>query len=325
LATAWYEGKQKRVRPWTARGYRDALDHIWLPLFSSWKIGAVGADEIAHAVRGLEAEGLRYVDPDRPRRPLSPSSIVNALKPLTQTLALAVRRKLIGTNPVKTLTSDKRPRQAEPRAVFEWSDEQISKLLVASAQLCERPEARHDHTLLLKLAIYCGPRLGELLGLCWRCVDFDGAVMVIEQQHTILRTVTEPKTRHGVRRIPLTRSIVTLLKAHKARAFAVGHAKPDDFVFCWRDGRPLQRRLVQQHFGRARDLAGLPGSVRFHDLRHCFVSVAVARGVPAHVVSATAGHSDLNTTLGTYQHLFSREAAEQAFREAMDAASGGEA
>jgi hypothetical protein len=96
-AEQWYASKH-RLRAWTKRAYRDALDNVLIPRFGSWKLAAIDADSIARLIRDLEREGLHAVDPERPVRPLSASSIENYLKPLSGTLGLAVRRGLIASN-----------------------------------------------------------------------------------------------------------------------------------------------------------------------------------------------------------------------------------
>jgi integrase len=48
---------------------------------------------------------------------------------------------------------------------------------------------------------------------------------------------------------------------------------------------------------------GLPARLRFHDLRHTAVSIALAKGVPPVDVARWVGHSDPGATLRTYAHV----------------------
>ena len=43
--------------------------------------------------------------------------------------------------------------------------------------------------------------------------------------------------------------------------------------------------------------------IRLHDLRHSAISLLIAKGVPASVVQAIAGHSSIKTTIDTYTHI----------------------
>jgi integrase len=71
-----------------------------------------------------------------------------------------------------------------------------------------------------------GLRLGELLGLQWQDVDFDEGVIIVQRQWTKTHEFSVPKTAAGIRRVPLTEDMVTLLKGEKERAFSKGEAKP---------------------------------------------------------------------------------------------------
>jgi integrase len=317
LAETWLASKT-RIGARTRRNYRDALDLVHLPRFGDWRVASVDADAIAKLIRDLEREGLHAIDPKRPVRPLSSWAISNDLKPLAQTLDLAVRRGLIPSNPYRTLVADERPRKTEPKPAFEWSDEQIEALLTAAKKLAQRKDARYDYEPLLRTATHCGLRAGELTGLCWRHIDLDKAVLTVEQQFTQIGTIEPPKTKAGIRRVPLTPEMVSFFRTLK---LASKFSKEEDFVFSSANGTPLQHSNVgRRGFKPARNLAGLPEALRLHDLRHAFASRCAARGVPVNVLSEVMGHADIGITLRTYTHLYGRDQAEQSFRLAM---SGG--
>ena len=70
---------------------------------------------------------------------------------------------------------------------------------------------------------------------------------------------------------------------------------------------------LPHQFQEACEKAGLP-VIRFHDLRHSFVSLLGEHGVDVAVVGKMIGHSTVTPTLNTYRHLF-----EKAQREAANA------
>jgi site-specific recombinase XerC len=47
-----------------------------------------------------------------------------------------------------------------------------------------------------------------------------------------------------------------------------------------------------------------PDPLRFHDLRHAFGSLLIARGVNVAFASRQLGHASVSTTLNLYTHLF---------------------
>lgn len=82
-------------------------------------------------------------------------------------------------------------------------------------------------------------------------------------------------------------------------------------VFCQPDGRPLDgRSLVRWHFKRLLKKAGLPTTIRFHDLRHTFVSRALQAGANVRAVSELAGHHDPGFTVKRYAHAFDEDKKE---------------
>jgi integrase len=315
VAEEWLASKRK-LRPWTRRSYRAALDLVLIPRFGHLKIGAVSTSLIASLIRDLEAKGLNAIDSKRPVRPLSQAAIDNYLKPLSGTLRFAVSKGLVGTNAYLALTSDERPdTDAGRRATYEWSDEEIKAVLDASEIRGRARESQYDYSPLIRLAIYTGLRLGELLGLRWCDLDFEAAVLHVRQQWTRVSELAPPKTKKGVRRVPLSADLVAFLRKHK---LASKFSTDEDFVFASKTGGPLAHRNVQRRaWEPVRKLAELPDHVTFHDLRHAFASVAASREVPVTVLSGIMGHSDVGVTQRVYIHLFGREHAEEAFRKAM--------
>jgi integrase len=102
---------------------------------------------------------------------------------------------------------------------------------------------------------------------------------------------------------------VDALRGHLART----PARPDGLVFAAAQGGALNRSRVSQHFKRALAAAGLPPTVRFHDLRHAAASAALAGGADVVAVSRNLGHSRVSQTLDTYAHAHAaglRKAAE---------------
>lgn len=306
-AEQWYESKH-RLRPWTRKQYRAVLDNELLPRFGHLKLGQIDAELVASFIRSLEGRGL------------SPSTIGNYLLPLSGTFAFAVRRNLTGVNPCSRLTPDDRPAKAEPRKAHEWSDDDIAALLESSELIAGRSGSQYDYSPLLHAAVFTGLRLGELLGLQWQDVEFEASVLHVRRQYSRTGELAEPKTPKACRRVPLTPKMVALLKKHKV---ASRHSQEANFVFASNTGGPLSHRNVQRRgFEAARDLAQLPRTITFHNLRHAFASLAAHRGVPLNVLSEVMGHTNVGVTQKVYVHLYGRATAEAAFRAAMAVEAG---
>jgi integrase len=79
-------------------------------------------------------------------------------------------------------------------------------------------------------------------------------------------------------------------------------------------GRPLSPRMVTRVFRRYADRAGLPGTIRLHDLRHTAITNAISQGEDILLVAAFAGHAKTSTTVDVYSHLLPKRAHEAARR-----------
>jgi integrase len=73
-------------------------------------------------------------------------------------------------------------------------------------------------------------------------------------------------------------------------------------VFATPWGTPLQRKVVHGAFKRALRRAGLPASVRLHDLRHAAATIVIAAGVDVPAAAAMLGHSQNSTTMNVHAH-----------------------
>ena len=73
-------------------------------------------------------------------------------------------------------------------------------------------------------------------------------------------------------------------------------------MFCTGVGTPLIRRNVTRDFKAALRRAGLPATIRFHDLRHAHATLMLRAGVPLKVASGRLGHGSVAITADLYQH-----------------------
>jgi len=76
----------------------------------------------------------------------------------------------------------------------------------------------------------------------------------------------------------------------------------DDLLFAMPDGRPYHPdRFARVFIERGRAL-GLP-TIRVHDLRHTWATLALGAGVHPRVVQERLGHSSISVTLDIYSHV----------------------
>lgn len=243
-------------------------------------------------------------------RGLSPRTVKQVHAVLHRALDRAVRWGLISRNPADAVDLPRGPRP-EMQVL---TPEQVRVFLDA---------ARDDRLYALyALAVTCGPRQGELLGLPWDAVNFEAGTITIRQQLIWPKRgqpyLEEPKTAAGRRTFSAPKLVLEALKAHRRRQaeerLRLGEAWQNrwNLVFTTPIGTPLQpSNLVNRSFHPLLERAGLP-RVRFHDLRHTAASLMAAQGVPPDVVRRILGHSSITITYDVYAHVFPQALEEAA-------------
>lgn len=162
-----------------------------------------------------------------------------------------------------------------------YSPEEVHALVRASA-------VKQDGALFLTAAM-TGLRMGELLALRWRDVDFATQTVRVTASYTA-GTLGTPKSGLG-RAVPLVDEVAQALARLGKRKRWIG---PDDLVFVGTAGGYLDGSALRRRYKKARDAAGLR-PLRFHDLRHTFGSVAIRTADPREL-QEWMGHSDFSTT-----------------------------
>jgi integrase len=214
------------------------------------------------------------------------------------------------TNPA--LAADVR-REPHPGVLIYYSPAEVEAIATALTEGSRRTRMQdrspdqitldEQDAELVRVAAYTGLRLGELLALRWRDVDFASSVLTISRG---MSAGIETTTKSGrVRRVPLPAQASDALQRLAGRP---DFTAPPELVFVDVRGRPLNSVTVRKHFKQARDAVGAR-PLRFHDLRHTYGSLLAAAGIDLVTIKETMGHSALSTT-GRYLHA--RPASEQA-------------
>jgi integrase len=236
---------------------------------------------------------------------------------------LAVERGQLADNPVAKVA---KRAEADPAEIITYTPAQV----VDIARRLERGEhrrtrmpadgahARAEHAawralenqqdaVAVLLAAFCGLRLGELLALRWRDVLWTSERLHVQRSYA-QGVETSTKGRRG-RVVPLSEQAAQALARLSQREH---FTKAGDLVLCTAtgehvDGSALRRRYKAARDAAIRDAPDMP-ALRFHDLRHCFGTMAAA-GFDLVNVQAMMGHRDLSTT---QRYLHARPAVEDA-------------
>lgn len=117
----------------------------------------------------------------------------------------------------------------------------------------------------------------------------------------------DTKTPKSRRTLALARRCVTTLREQQTRQaadrLAAGLLWQDhNLVFASTIGTPLDDHNVRRQFRKITDAAGLGATWVPRELRHTFVSLLSAHGVPVEAIALLAGHNQTATTELVYRH-----------------------
>jgi integrase len=109
-----------------------------------------------------------------------------------------------------------------------------------------------------------------------------------------------PKSRKGIREVPLSPALVSELPRHLA---SLPPGSPDDLAFPSKAGTLLQYpNMLRRVLRPAAEEAGAAWA-GFHTFRHTYASLMIAAGVNIVTLSELMGHGDPAFTLRVYAHL----------------------
>ncbi len=197
----------------------------------------------------------------------------------------AMKLGAITSNPVALVDRPGRVRNRQTLATSRFlRPVEVHALVRAAAEVNEQD------AVIFMVAAFCGLRLGELLDLRWRAVNFAGSAIHVES--SFVRDVSgTPKSGAG-RVVPMAPEVAQALAAHSQR----GPVRSDaDLVFSGTRGGHVDANKLRLRYYAALERAGVQ-RVRIHDLRHTFGTVCAAKGIPQTTIKEWMGHADLATT-----------------------------
>jgi len=227
----------------------------------------------------------------------SPRTVNLTLTVLSAALDAAVKGRLIARNPVLLVSRPRPETRVEGQA---WTAAQCATFLTQASQ--QRESALWRLTMM-------GLRRGEVLGLRWSDVDLDKGLIHVRQARVLeggVVVVNPPKTKAGIRSLPIPAEVVEDLKALRtkqvAERLAHGSYRDPELVAVDTIGRGLRPEWYSDEFHRISAAAELP-RIRLHDARHSAASLMAALGIPASIAAECLGHDPV-VYMRTYVHNY---------------------
>ena len=164
----------------------------------------------------------------------------------------------------------------------------------------------YEHYLFISFWVLfmTGMRIGEAAALLWSDIDFDTGLLSITKTMYYKSMddfkPVEPKTQASVRTIYVDADTIRELKAWQEVQKKV--LKNCGYVLSY-NGIPTSKHTLPRALEKLAELAGVH-RIKIHALRHSHASLLISMGENPLLIKERLGHEKIQTTLGTYGHLY---------------------
>lgn len=217
----------------------------------------------------------------------------------------AIANGYIASNPVENTKKYRRPKTN----MKILRKEELKKLLYVTQN--------GSWYLEILLAVFCGLRKGEILGLKFSDYNEEMQTIKINRQLSIEYSIKEneftiesrkykernPKTENSYRTLRVPKVIAEEIQKRKLK---IDYNKSElkdyvdnDYISCQKNGLPHSATSLNVYLNRICSKNGI-GKITVHSLRHVFATTLMEQKVALPKISALLGHSSIHTTYDYY-------------------------
>lgn len=152
-----------------------------------------------------------------------------------------------------------------------------------------------NYHLITLIASTCGLRIGEIIGLTWKNVDFENSTLKITKQWKLNEKgefgFGELKSKNSYRDVPLPKKTKKELELFKATT----PTNIDNRIFNYKNTTSIASNLHREYIRLNFDIS-------IHELRHTYATNLIANGVKFKTAAQILGHS-VEMTMKVYSHV----------------------
>lgn len=182
-----------------------------------------------------------------------------------------------------------------------WTLEEFQKVI---SLLYKGDYYEHYLFICFWLLFTTGLRIGEAAALQWEDIDFESGIISVTKtlyyKSMNEYTFVDPKTSASIRTVVIDKDTIRELKDWMEVQKKV--LKDCNFVLSY-SGIPTSKHTLPKALEKLAGLAGVH-RIKIHALRHSHVALLISMGVNPLIVKDRLGHEKIQTTLGTYGHLY---------------------
>lgn len=310
--------KKNALKPTSYSAYTGWVNKYIIPHLGRYPLKDIRPDMVQSFVTKLVKEELAY------------GSIATIIQLLTGCLKQAEKNELIRCNPAINVIL---PPPSKKKREALTKEEQ-------KAFMAEAEQSYHGDVFLLILST--GLRLGEAMALKWEDIDFEKSILHVRRtqvkyfdyertESKIVITTGVPKTKCSQRAIPLTSTVLDMLKGIHNRHINCGgdwtvaadrhgpssrgqstqfkpkqrnpEGEAEGFVFCSIYGEMLKHDTLLSNFRSILHRCEIQKPYTPHCLRHTFATRGLESGIPLKVMQELLGHTSIKMTADLYTHV----------------------
>jgi integrase len=266
----WFENYvKKRLRPGTIERYESTLKII-NPVIGTKFIDKIKRSDIKTLLNNEIEKGKSQTSVELMRTVIS--SVFN----------YAIDEELIKHNPTTNILKSLNLKKQQQKEINPYTKDEARQFL----EICKNhyPESYP----FFMTAFNTGLRLGELLALDWHDIDLVERKIKVYKSYK-RKELTGTKTGK-TRYVDISDKLYEILKAEY---------KKTGIVFVNNKGKRHEQNTIGKHFKRILKRFDLR-KIRFHDIRHTFISILISNGAKLLYVKEQAGHSSIKMTIDVY-------------------------
>lgn len=268
-------------------------------------------------------------------KPNSMEIIHTILHPI---FTIAVRDGYIRTNPTDGVMAEiKKSHDWEKPKRHALTEEQQERFV----DYVREHKTYHHWLPIFTFLLGTGCRVGEAVGLRWEDCDFQNNIISInhsliyrpdEDTRKVMYHITTPKTKSGIREVPMFTAVKKMLLEERLRQMKDGFNQTEidgysGFIFSNRFGSVLTPhninraidRIIRDHNIEETELAKkekrtplLLPHFSVHNLRHTFCTRFCENETNLKIIQEIMGHADISTTMDIYNEA-TREKKKESF------------
>ncbi|WP_342798384.1 site-specific integrase [Domibacillus sp. 8LH] len=289
----WFEAKKIKLKPSTIQNYEEQIRYNIVPY-----IGDVRMDEFSESIIQT------YIQKLHKGRKLSPATIRAAYGIVAEVLYKASQKGILNKSMLDDISLPRMPKKLRV-----WTADEMLLFLDAPRRVLNLTR----HFIGFSISAQTGMRMGEVLGLRWSDIDFEGKRIFIRQtlskigEDSLYGFVDEGKTNAALRVVYVPDALLSSLRVHREhiireRAVMADEYLPYDLVVCTKNGNWVHPNNFRRAFKVTVQQLGIP-EIRLHDLRHTHATFLMENKVNPKIIQERLGHKNVTVTLNTYSHV----------------------